>query len=108
MSASLFDPWSRMILTGPGPSQVAEMKIQPALVRVNVKGLLVFEMEETSRSSDTTLFSFFSPSNRIFAWETPAKPQQSAQTKIVARMRPVAAGMLDPTREPPLPDPRSK
>ena len=56
-----------MTLTSPGPSQVAEMKIQPALDRVKVNGLLDFEMEETSSNSETTLFSFFSPAKRIFA-----------------------------------------
>src|SRR6185436_8351901 len=82
MSASAFVPGSRMILTEPGPSQVAEMKIQPALERVNVNGLPDLGMEEASSNSETTLFSFFSPENRIFASETPAWAPKNADKSI--------------------------
>src|SRR5262245_36475037 len=62
-----------MILTVPFPLHVAEMKIQPSLERVNVNGWLDFEIEDTSSSSKTRLFNFFSPEKRTSA--APANPQ---------------------------------
>ena len=47
------------------PLQVEEIKTQPSLERVNVKDSLDFEIEDTSSSSETRLFSFLSPEKRI-------------------------------------------
>src|SRR2546422_11210297 len=64
-----------MTRTVPFPLHVAETKIHPSCERVNANGLLDFEIEETSSSSETRLFSFLSPEKRISAYAAPANPQ---------------------------------
>ena len=55
-------------------------EVQPSLERVNVNGLSDCEIEETSSSSETRLFSFFSPEKRSSAFAALASPQ--TKTKI--------------------------
>ena len=70
------------------------MKIQPSLERVNVNGLLDFVMEETSSSSETRLFSFFSPERRILASAAPARPQTRITIETISLVR-ISAGHCD-------------
>src|SRR5437879_6233866 len=67
MKSACRDAVFRITLNVPFPLAVQEIKIQPSLARVNVNGLLDFRTEETSNSSETRLFSFFSPAKTIFA-----------------------------------------
>src|SRR4026207_481629 len=66
---------SRMTRVVPFPLQDEEIKIHPSRERVNVSGLLDCEIEEASSNSEVTLFSFFSPENRIPAAAFPANAQ---------------------------------
>src|SRR6266404_5358312 len=72
MTASGRDALSRVTLNVSFRLEVAEIKIQPSLARVNGNGLLDFRTEETSNSSETRLFSFFSPAKTILASEAAA------------------------------------
>ena len=60
-------PVSSKILTVPVPLHVAEMKIQPGLERVNGNELAGFEIDSTSRSSETKLFRCLAPVKTTFA-----------------------------------------
>src|SRR5262245_13576041 len=64
-----------MTRTVPFPLDVAEMKTQPSLERVNVNDWLDCELEETSSSSETRLLSFRSPEKRISASAALPNPQ---------------------------------
>src|SRR5258708_568954 len=59
----------------PMPLQIAEIKIQPSLGRVNLNGSLDFETADTASNSETRLFNFFSPVNRISASAASAREQ---------------------------------
>src|SRR5438093_11396719 len=82
MTVSARNFLSRMTLIVPLPLQLEEMKIHPSLERVKVKGLLDFEIEDTSISSETRLFNFFSPEKTIFA-SAPATPQMKITIEAV-------------------------
>src|SRR5438105_241476 len=62
------------------PLQVEETKIQPSLERVNLKDVLDLEIEATSSSTETRLFSFFSPEKRIPASASPDNPPMKMTT----------------------------
>src|SRR5437899_12552964 len=91
MTASGRDAVFRIILNVPFPLDAEEIKIQPSLARVNVNGRLDFRTEETSNSSETRLFSFFSPAKTIFASDAPANRlrrianRAEAMTRILMR-----------------------
>ena len=78
MTASPAAALSRRTLTVPFPRQVAEMKIQPSLERVNGNELPDFEIEATSSSSETRLFCFFSPDKTTVA----SPPRAISETNI--------------------------
>src|SRR5882724_2502663 len=73
-----------MTPTVPFPLQVEEIKIQPSLERANEKDSLDFVIEDTSSSSETRLFSFFSPEKRISASAAPANPQTRITTEAIS------------------------
>jgi len=66
---------SRISRTVPVALPVEEMKTQPSLERANVKSLLDCEGEETTSSSETRLFSLYSPEKSTSASATPARPR---------------------------------
>src|SRR5437867_9282182 len=72
MTSSGRDAVFRITLNVPFPLEVEEIRIHPSLARVKENGLLDFRIEETSNSSETRLFSFFSPAKTIFASEAAA------------------------------------
>src|SRR6266446_5009270 len=72
MTASARDALSRTTRNVPFPLEVELTKTHPSLARLNVNGWLDLRTEETSSNSETKLFSFFSPANRVFASEAAA------------------------------------
>src|SRR5882672_2527445 len=72
MTASGRDALSKITRNVPFPLELDEIRIQPALSRWNVNGLLDLRTEEISSSSETKLFSFFSLAKTIRASEAAA------------------------------------
>src|SRR2546425_228116 len=70
---------------------VEETKIQPSLERLNVKDWLDCEIENTSSSSETRLFSFFSPEKPIPASAARANPQMTTTTPAI-NLAPMTTG----------------
>jgi hypothetical protein len=85
-----------MTRTVPSPLQIEKIKIQPSLERVNEIGLLDLEIEATSSSSETRLFSFFSPEKRISASVAPAIPQMKTTTEEAINLALITNGYCDP------------
>src|SRR6185436_2888118 len=73
-----------MTRTVPLPLNVAEIKIQPSLGRVNLNGSLDFEIEDTASNSETRLFSLLSPVNRIAASAASARPQMKMMNRAIS------------------------
>src|ERR1043166_5536287 len=74
---------SRMILAVPVPLQIEEIKTQPSLERVKLNELLGPEIADSSSSSETKLFSFFSPEKRVPASRAPATPQMKMSNEAI-------------------------
>src|SRR5437762_5984712 len=71
-------------MTRTDPSQVEEIKIHPSLERVKANDWPDFEIEDTSSSSETRLFSFLSPEKRIPASAAPANPLMKIRATAIS------------------------
>ena len=83
------------MLTVPIPLQVEETKIQPSREHVNVYGLVGCEIEETSSSSETRLFNFFSAEKRTSPSVRAADARIRIATKAVGFVV-IESGILIP------------